>query len=250
MPIGDLNESPLHAALKRAVAPPGARFEVSIAGYVIDAVHDDLLIEVQTGNVGALKPKLQRLLPLHRLRLVVPVPAQRTIVRRDADGSERSRRRSPRRADALDALAALVGIPTLVTHPNLEVEVALVHDEETREHQPGRAWRRRGWVTVERRLLSIEQRTVVPNVAAWRPLLPARLPERFTTLDLAGSRSAARRRVAQRAAFVLREAGAIATDGHVGRAHAYRWVSAGAPSAGSPNGAAAREHCTTGTGTV
>src|SRR5690606_36601267 len=46
--IGSLNESPLHAALKHHVAPPGSRFEVLVDGYVVDVVADGMLLEVQT----------------------------------------------------------------------------------------------------------------------------------------------------------------------------------------------------------
>jgi len=219
--IGRLNESPLHAALKHALAPAGSAFEVEVDGFVIDAVHGELLIEVQTRNVGAMRPKLARLLQRHRIRLVIPVACGRWIVRRGSDGAADVRRRSPKRGDELDALAALVGIPGLLAHPNLEVEVTLVHDEEARVHQPGRAWRRGGWVTVERRLLSIERRTLMREPVDWLRVLPPGLPERFTTLDLAAGR-ATRRTVAQRAAFVLREAGAIVGDGRIGRANAYR----------------------------
>ena len=219
MAIGDLNESPLHAALKRALAPPHARFEVTVAGFVIDAVCGDLLIEVQTRQVGKLRPKLARLLPQHRVRLVIPVAAERWIVRRGADG-EIGRRRSPKRADLLDALAELVGIPTLLDHPNLEFEVALVHDEETREHRPGAAWRKRDWLTVERRLVRVAAKHRMVGARAWLRALPPDLPERFTTLDLAQGRGA-RRTVAQRAAYVLREAGVILPSGRQGRAPAY-----------------------------
>jgi hypothetical protein len=79
--IGALNETPLHLALKHAVAPPGSRFEVPVAGYVIDAVHDGLLIEVQTRHVGAMRRKLERLLPEHRVRLVLPVAIERWLVK-------------------------------------------------------------------------------------------------------------------------------------------------------------------------
>src|SRR5688572_19384320 len=79
--IGSLNESDLHAALKRYSAPPGSQFEVELGGYVIDALHDDLLIEVQTRNFGAMRTKLAALLPEHRVRLVLPVAAKRWLVK-------------------------------------------------------------------------------------------------------------------------------------------------------------------------
>lgn len=218
MAIGGLNESLLHASLKRLVAPDGAHFEVAVDGYVIDAVSDDLLIEIQTGRVGRLRPKLQRLLTGYRVRLVIPVAAERWIVRRGADGAC-PRRRSPKRAGLLDALAELTGIATLLDHPNLEVEAALVHDEEVREHRPGSAWRRRGWVTVERRLLRLASRHRLAGARAWLDALPPGLPEPFTTLDVAGH--AARRPIAQRAVYVLREAGVVVPCGRDGRAPIY-----------------------------
>ncbi len=221
MAIGALNESPLHAALKRTLAPPGARFEIELEGFVVDVVCDDLLIEVQTRNVGALRHKLTTLLRSHRLLLVVPVAGERWIVRRDDAGTTLSRRRSPKRADLLDALAALVGIPSLLDHPNLEIEAVVTRDEETREHRPGVAWRRRGWVTVERRLLNVLERHRMRGARDWLRVLPSALDEPFTTADIARGR-ASRRPVAQRAAFVLREAGVIAATGRVGRAVGYR----------------------------
>jgi hypothetical protein len=217
--IGALNESPLHASLKHLAVPPGAHFEVTVAGYVVDAVCDGVLIEVQTRQVGRLRAKLERLLCRHRVRLVVPVAAARWIVRRDAAGVER-RRRSPKRADLLDALAELVGIPALLDHPNLEIEATLIHDEERREHRPGSAWRRRGWVTVERRLVTVASRHRLAGARAWLQALPPELPARFTTLDVASGR-ASRRVVARKATYVLREAGVIAADGRLGRAPAY-----------------------------
>src|SRR5690606_12660081 len=120
--IGSLNESPLHAALKRHVAPPGSRLEVVVDGYVVDVVADGLLLEVQTGNFGAMRTKLGALLPVHRLRLVLPIASRRWIVKRHADGSV-NRRRSPKRGSAHHLFGELVALPTLMAHPNFELEV-------------------------------------------------------------------------------------------------------------------------------
>src|SRR5690606_35845387 len=144
--IGSLNETPLHAALKAFVAPHGSRFEAEVGGYVIDVVAPDLLIEIQTRSVGKMRTKLGALLPEHRVRLVLPVAGCRWIVKSFPDGSV-TRRRSPKKAGMLDTFHELVSIPDLLAHPNLEVEVVLTEETETRSHVPGKAWRRRGWVT-------------------------------------------------------------------------------------------------------
>ena len=79
--IGTLNEKPLHASLKKWYAGRGDRFEVSVDGYVIDLVRDDLLIEIQTRNFGAIKRKLVDLTTRHKVRLVYPIAQQKWIVK-------------------------------------------------------------------------------------------------------------------------------------------------------------------------
>jgi hypothetical protein len=217
--IGALNETPFHAALKAIAAPPGARFEVAVDGFVVDAVVPGLLIEVQTRHVGQMRAKLGRLLASHRVRLVLPVAIERWIVRRGADGPL-SRRRSPKRGGLPHALVELVGIPGLLDHPNLEIEVLLVREEEEREHRPGAAWRKRGWVTVDRRLLSVSERRLFRGARSWLALLPLDLPQPFTTLDLTRALGLPRP-AAQRAAYVLRESGVLVDVGTRARARLY-----------------------------
>jgi hypothetical protein len=219
MGIGALNETPFHAALKAFVAPAGASFEVAVDGFVVDAVAAGLLIEVQTRHVGALRSKLERLLVRHPVRLVLPVTLERWIVRRGVDGRA-SRRRSPKRGAMADALFELVAIPSLLDHPNLEVEVVLVRDEVEREHRPGSAWRHRGWVTVDRRLLGVSERRLFRGARSWLGVLPSGLPDPFTTRDLRVGLGISAT-VAQRAAYVLREAGVLRPCGRRGRWRLY-----------------------------
>jgi hypothetical protein len=219
MGIGALNETPFHAALKALVAPPGSRFEVDVDGYVVDVVAAGLLIEIQTRHVGQMRRKLERLLARHPVRLVLPVTLERWIVRNGLEGPAR-RRRSPKRGGMADALFELVSIPALLDHPNLEIEVILVREEEEREHRPGAAWRKRGWVTVDRHLLAVAERRLFRGSRAWLSVLPHDLPDAFTTLDLKAGLGVTRR-VAQRAAYVLREAGALRCTGMRGRSRLY-----------------------------
>jgi len=217
--IGSLNETPFHAALKRAVAPPGSRFEVDVDGYVVDAVHNDLLIEIQTRNVAGMRPKLAALLPGHRLRLVLPVAQRKWIVRCFDDGT-RSRRRSPKRGRAEDIFRELVSIPELLAHPNFEVEVTLVEQAELRRFQPGRAWRRRGWVVVGRELLDVLERRTLSRPSDLLTFLPAALPSPFTTADLAAL-AGLPRRTAQEAAYCLKALELIAPVGKSGNTVLY-----------------------------
>ncbi|MFN2321455.1 MAG: hypothetical protein ABR510_00660 [Trueperaceae bacterium] len=217
MAIGALNETPLHLALKLAVAPPGSRFEVPVAGYVIDAVHEGLLIEVQTRNLGAMRRKLERLLPDHRVRLVLPVATERWLVKL---GDPPTRRRSPKRGHPADVARELVAIPHLLDHPHLEVELVLHHEEEVRAHRPGVAWRKRGWVTVDRRLLRVVEHRRLRGAAALLDFVPASVVDPFDTAELAATAGMARR-TAQQLVYCLREGGVLTPVGKSGNALLY-----------------------------
>ena len=217
--IGSLNESQLHAALKVASAPPGSRFEVELGGYVIDALHGDLLIEVQTRNFGAMRTKLAALLPEHRVRLVLPVATTRWLVKHHDDG-HKERRRSPRSAGVEQLFAELVYGPELFAHPNLEIEVALIEEEEHRRHVPGKAWRRRGWVVTGRGLVSVQERRLLREPEDLVGLLPSELPSPFTTADVA-TLGRWPRRLAQQAAYCLAALELAERVGKVGNAYLY-----------------------------
>ena len=222
--IGSLNESPLHAALKAWYAQPGDEIEARVEGYVIDIVRPGLLIEIQTGSFGNLKHKLVDLVTRHRVRLVYPIAQEKWIIKLADDACRQlSRRKSPKRGAFHDLFGQLVAFPTLVAHPNFALEVLLVQEEELRRHVPGRAWRRRGWVTHERRLLQVVDRRTFRNPGDLAALLPQDLPDEFTTLDLAGA-SRQKRRLAQQTAYCLRETGAIARVGRRGNAILYEQV--------------------------
>jgi hypothetical protein len=219
--IGTLNEGPLHAALKEWYAGPGDRTEVVVDGYVVDIVRGELLIEIQTASLASIKTKLTNLVTGHPVRLVYPVAAEKWLVKLGDDLSTPiSRRRSPRRGTVEDVLAELVSFPGLVINPNFSVEVLLVQEEEIRRHEAGRAWRRRGWVVHERRLVAVIGRRLFESPADLGKLLPVGLPELFTTADLAAVLGK-RRPLAQRMAYCLREMGIISVVGKQGRALLY-----------------------------
>jgi hypothetical protein len=206
--IGTLNEKPLHAALKEWYAEPGDRLEVDVDGFLIDLVRGDLLVEIQTGGFSGINQKLWTLTEAHRLRLVYPVAHEKWIVKLDSDRHSRlSRRKSPKRGQVEDVFAELVSFPKLITRPSFSLDVLLIQEEEARVYQAGRAWRRRGWVTHERRLLQVLSRHTFETGTDL-----AGLRGEFTTADLAAALSRPRR-LAQQMAYCLRKAGLIEAVG-------------------------------------
>jgi len=220
--IGTLREKPLHASLKRWYARPGDRIEVPVAGFVIDLVRDDVLIEVQTKGFSSMKKKTASLLELgHRVRIVHSIPIDKWIVKVDADGTILSRRRSPKHGRPTDVFAELVSFPEFLIHPHLEVDVLLTIEEEYWVHTPGVAWRRRGWTIVERRLIDVLDSVALNSAEDLTRLVPDGLSETFTTADLA-QKLGRPRSAAQQMAYCLRKAGVLVAVGKRGNNVEYR----------------------------
>ena len=219
--ISTYNEKPLHAALKAWCARPGDRFEVRVDGFIIDIVRDGLLIEIQTTSLASLKQKLFALVKDHQVRLVYPIAQEKWIVKLAEEGqSAPSRRKSPKRGKIEDLFRELVSFPKLMAHANFDLDVLLIQEEEVRHFDGTRAWRRRGWVTEERRLLQVVDKRRFSTPGDLGELLPPDLGEPFTTSELAKA-IARPRRLAQRMAYCLREMGEIEAVGKQGNAILY-----------------------------
>jgi hypothetical protein len=220
--IGTLRETELHAALKRHYARPQDQLEVAVDGYVADIVRDDEVIEIQTHNFAALKPKLLQLVEQHRVRLVYPVAQAKWITRVKADQQTvLGRRKSPRHGALEDVFAELVSLPELMAHPHFILEVVLIHEDEIRCPRTGRP-RRRGseWRVCNRRLLKVVESAAFVTPADFRRFIPADLATPFTSGELA----VALQRpddVAHKITYCLRKMGTLAVVGKRRRAWLY-----------------------------
>jgi hypothetical protein len=218
--IGMLRESSLHASLKELYARPGDELEALREGYVVDLAREHELVEFQTGNFGGMRAKLGALLIGHQVRVVHPVAVETTILRIDAGGVIRSRRRSPARGCHLSLFDELVALPVLATHPSLTFETVLVRVEEHRVDAPRTRRRRKPWRVVDRVLVERLESRTFGGAAGLGRVLPDGLAEPFTTLELALTLEIPRD-LAQRLAYTLREAGIIEAAGRRGRAVEY-----------------------------
>jgi len=201
--IGTLNEGSLHAELKRLEALPGDRFEVPLGTYVIDIVRGDQLIEIQTGPAAPMGRKFDALLGSYEIRVVHPVAMTSYL-----HSPDKPPRRSPVRRSAYEVFAWLVGVPTLLDHPNFSLDVLLIAEDRIREHDPSLRRRRGGWRVVDRRLREVLDRNEYRDPADLLTLVPASLPTEFTTADLATTANIPRR-LAQQMAYCLRATGGL-----------------------------------------
>ncbi len=220
--VGTLNERSLHAQLKEWCARPGDRFEVPVGRHVVDVVRGELLIEIQTARIGALRDKLAVLLDDHDVTVLLPIPVVKWIVKMAPGGEVLDRRRSPKRGSLTDVFAEMVSVPTVLDHPRFSLTVAMTEETEVRRHSSSARRRRGGWRTVERRLERVLETTTLMSSADLVALLPP-LPDQWTTADLAAA-AGVRRRLGQQAAYTLREAGRIRLTGKRGNALVYTLI--------------------------
>ena len=130
-------ETSLHRDLKRLYAGADARVEIRLAGYRIDAVVGDELIEIQHGPLAAIRDKVRRLLTTHHVRVVKPIVAKKQLVVRSRPGGRVARRRaSPKHGRLLDLFDELIHFTNVFPHPRLTLEVPLVSVEEWRCARP------------------------------------------------------------------------------------------------------------------
>ncbi len=222
--IGTLGEGPLHAALKEVLAEPGDQHEVTVGDFVIDLVRPGELVEIQTGSFGRMRKKLEALLPDYRIRLVYPLAGETHIVKINSVAERQivSRRKSPLSRSVYHIFEELTSIPGVLLHPHFCLEVISVGVDEYRSLDArGRSWRRKGWSTLERRLVEIFDATRFHSRRDWLKLLPAELPEEFDTLGLADA-AGIPRDLAQKLCYTYLHAGLIELVGKRVNARIYR----------------------------
>ena len=209
--ITTYREGSLHAALKAryAAAIVDALVEAPVDGFVIDIAGAGELVEIQTGSFASARRKLEALVATHRVVLVHAIPVEKWLVRVDADGVVLRRQRSPKRGIPLDLFEELVSIPGLVAHPNFRIELVLISEEEVRGPVPvGKRYRYpRDWLRLDRRLLEVVETRRIDGPADLLELLPAGLPEPFTTADLVAATGRSKR-LAMRTVYCLARSGA------------------------------------------
>lgn len=193
--------------MKERYAERGDEFEVPLDGFVIDIRRADLLVEIQTTSFGSMGKKLDHLLNDYRMLLVHPIAVD-TYLQRPG----KKPRKSPKRGSMFTLFEELVSIPTLLDHPNLTLDVALVSVTKVQEPAPRSRRGRGGFRTTDRQLREVLEVRRFRDTEDLTELLPDNLPPTFTTTDIANGAQVSRT-VAQQMAFCFRALGVIAQVG-------------------------------------
>jgi hypothetical protein len=219
-----MQETSLHAELKEIYRLEGGQTEIWVDGYLIDVVEPDLLIEIQTRNLGALKKKMKDLLDDHPIRLVHPIAKEKFIELRSIDGNVISRRRSPKKGRIEDLFNGLIYLAQWVSHPNFSFEVLLTCEKELRIRDGRGSWRRKGVSIQDRQLNKIVERHLFSSTMDYRIFLPSTLIDPFTNRQLANLLSIPYR-LASKMTYTLLQIGILEIVGKKGRSYCFKITS-------------------------
>lgn len=214
--IGTLAEKTVHAVLKNYFEPDPAFQEVRVHGYVADICKGRQIIEIQSGQFGRMRNKLNVFLQDHDVTIVYPAAAAKYVVWIDPSSKVRSKpRKSPRQGNIYDVIEQLYQIKMFLDHPNLQVQVVFMDLEEHRL-QNGRS--RNGKYKpspYDRYPRKVVRHVVFDTPADYLQCLPDGLPDSFTTRDFAQKAGIPLKR-AQMSVHILHHLGLLKVCGKQG----------------------------------
>ena len=130
--IGMLGEKTLHSALKYYYEPNESSHEQKALGSIADIKNEEGIIEVQTGSLGALRPKLARYLATTHVTVVHPVIRKKTIIWIDEKTFKTTRAHSSKRGRLEDAFQQIMYLGPLPSDPGLDIALPILDIEERR----------------------------------------------------------------------------------------------------------------------
>ncbi len=220
------SEYSLHEQLKAYLAKPGDRLEALVEGKVIDLVRaSGELVEVQTGHLGQLKPKVLALAAKgYKVRIVYPVSVERELRRLDpSTGEILSIRKSPKRGDDYSLFDELLHAPELIASHNVIFENLFVKTAETKTRDGKGSWWRKGDSTIDRELVAVLSSRVFRTKPQWLALIPKALPPPWTSAALGEAIGIGSVR-ARKILYCYCRAGLIAETAKNGRSKSYEAV--------------------------
>lgn len=223
--IGTLGEKLLHAVLKYYLDENPLNHEKKVGGFFADVMNEDGILEIQTRQLYRLGRKLEYMLGEHTVTVVYPIARERRVAWIDPVSGELSpKRKSPKRGRITDVIPELYRIRPYLSHPNFRLRLILLDcDEYKKRSATPRAWRRTERVERIPREPIDDILLSCPN--DYRIFLPASLPLRFTSADVARA-SRIPRSIASTLLLLLTDLGVVRRIAREGRAIVYEMTEA------------------------
>ncbi|MDN5358944.1 MAG: hypothetical protein PWQ84_7 [Thermotogaceae bacterium] len=220
--INTYNEKSLHGEIKEFLLQPNDLLEEPYKGFIIDIKRDDLLIEIQTKSLNALRKKLTKLLDINRIRIVHPIFVNKEIILLSSENTILQKRLSPKHGDLTDIFEELIYIQDLFRHMNLEIQLLLVTIQEFRKDDGKGSWRRRGVSIIDSKLKEIHGNYLIKDAIQLFKFLPNELfNSKFTTRELSSAMAISINR-AQKICYCLKKLDLIKPVSKQGRLTVYQ----------------------------
>lgn len=221
--IGTLREKTLHLVLKNYFAPDRANHEIPIRNYIVDAVTEEGVFEIQTRGLSRLKPKLTTLLEVCPVTVVYPIVESKWVCTVDTNGQLRARRKSPKHEHLWTQMRELYTLRNFVDNPRFRICLCAVELEEYRVAKDGNR-RRTEYEKLDRVPTALLNVQMLASPHDYFALLPTGLPERFTveTVAQAGGHAAD---AARMLLGILERMGVVERCGKIERKMAWRIAS-------------------------
>lgn len=193
--INTLNETHLHRTIKNlyAMNEEGSRTEEKVGDYIADIVTlQGNIIEIQTGSLGHLLPKIKSFIGQgRRVTVVYPLAATTYIETYSTQTGKTTRRKSPRHQSVYSMFRELTALAPILCDSSFTLEVleCTVTEERHTTKEPvqsknARRRFRKAWLKDGKRLDEIGNRHRFHARKPYLDLLPRALQEPFSAREL------------------------------------------------------------------
>lgn len=222
--IGTLKEKRIHKVLKDYFDSNKSNQEIPHLGYVADIKNENGIIEIQTGSLAPLYPKLSVFLSEDTVTLVHPMIENKTLSWIDPQSGDISpRRRSPLHETVTDGLVDLYNIRSHLANKNLRIRLVFIDVDEYKYRDGWSRDRKKGAHRYERIPVGINSIVCLDDPRDYIEFIPDVLRTKddgFTAKDYA---SAVKKntKYAYYALTALLNAGAIKKTGKIKNSFVY-----------------------------
>ena len=154
--------------------------------YIADICTENRIYEIQTGSLYPLLPKITYYLNEtdYDVTVVHPIPMVRYKIWIDPEtGEVESRKKSPKKGSAEDALPELFWLRELLSHPRFHVLLLFLEEEEYRYLDGWSRDKKRGSNRCERVPAALLGSVMLYGVSDYRGFLKPELPTEFTATE-------------------------------------------------------------------
>lgn len=193
--INTLNETHLHKTIKSiySLREEGSKTEEKVGSYIADIVtKDGNIIEIQTGNLAGLAPKIKTYLEENRkVTVVYPLVFEKLIETTDIKDLSVKKTKSPKKQDIYYLFKELTKLYPFLLKRNFTLEVPLVKiteerkiTEEAIQSKNGRRRFKKNWIKSGKRLEETRETYVFKSKKNYLSLIPKETEKPFTVNSL------------------------------------------------------------------